>query len=80
MLFAGAGGADPEQCQKLRKRSTDATTKVSRLRATASNKHAQVMEPIRTEVAQAILSRLAKIKEDQDPFALADVEIGRAHV
>lgn len=74
MLFAGAGGADPEQCQKLRKRITDATTKVSRLRATASNKHAQVMEPIRTEVAQAILSRLSKIKEDQDPFALADVD------
>lgn len=70
----GAGGADPEQCQKLRKRITDATTKVSRLRATASNKHAQVMEPIRTEVAQAILSRLAKIKEDQDLFALADVD------
>ena len=48
---------------------------MSRLRATASNKHAQAMEPIRTEVAQAILSRLAKIKdEDQDVFALADVD------
>ncbi len=76
-LFAGAGGADPEQSQKLRKRITDATTKASRLRATASNKHAQAMEPIRTEVAQAILSRLAKgvkKEEDQDAFALADMD------
>ena len=48
----------------MRKRITDATTKTSRLRATASNKHAQLMEPVRTEVAQAILSRLAKKKED----------------
>ncbi|CAK9111503.1 unnamed protein product [Durusdinium trenchii] len=70
----GAGGADPEQSQKLRKRITDATTKASRLRATASNKHAQLMEPVRTEVAQAILSRLAKKKEDQDAFAMADVD------
>mmetsp|Transcript_65798 Transcript_65798/g.136127 ORF Transcript_65798/g.136127 Transcript_65798/m.136127 type:complete len:337 (+) Transcript_65798:33-1043(+) len=69
----GSGGADPEQSQKLQKRITDATTKASRLRATASNKHAQTMEPVRTEVAQAVLARLSKRKdEDVDVFAIAD--------
>ncbi|CAE7667606.1 unnamed protein product, partial [Symbiodinium sp. KB8] len=69
----GSGGADPEQCQKLQKRIADATTKASRLRATASNKHAQTMEPVRIEVAQAVLARLSKRKdEDVDVFAVAD--------
>mmetsp|Transcript_36298 Transcript_36298/g.67513 ORF Transcript_36298/g.67513 Transcript_36298/m.67513 type:complete len:334 (+) Transcript_36298:37-1038(+) len=71
---SGAAGADPQECQKIQKRISDATTKASRLRATASNKHAQAMEPIRTEVAQAILARLAKKRkdEDYDVFTLAD--------
>ncbi|CAJ1371998.1 unnamed protein product [Effrenium voratum] len=71
----GASGADPAQCQSLTKRLADASAKASRLRATASNKHAQVMEPLRAEVAQAILSRLAKMRkkeEDLDIFSLAD--------
>ena len=37
-----AGDSDPELVQKLKKRLADATTKASRIRATASNKHAQV--------------------------------------
>ena len=72
---AGPGGADPDHCQKLQKRIVDATTKASRLRATASNKHAQAMEPVRIEVAQAVLARLSKKRKEEDQFdafALAD--------
>jgi len=71
----GAGGADVELSAKLKKRITDATTKASRLRATAANKHAQLTEPLRVEVAQAVLSRIAQGKrrdQDVDVFALAD--------
>ncbi|CAE8634310.1 unnamed protein product [Polarella glacialis] len=71
----GSGGADADQAAKLEKRINDGTTKASKLRAAASNKHSLSMEPIRIEVAQAALARLAKSQkkdEDEDLFALAD--------